>query len=603
MAERKPLFTSGGGWSEEMAVADTATFGGLTMGGDIVMASSKVTGLGAPALDGDAATKLYVDQQVISGGTVKEALLHENQLNDADGIYAAMGLYFVNTPAVADSVTIKNGSLTKTYNFVTNQGAESVATDVSRETSAITAMQRLVLRVNADVANTEWDLVITTDLDAINADGVVVVSEDSTAAGSSSSRIYGTFVTAADAQVVEFATGATPTVDKDYTEKASTNMASADPGFGRFGLRRQQVALVDGELHYVLNNDVIYGWDDSANQWNTMSGSASIPDATSASGGGTKGKLTMDSDLGLSISSGIAKILIDDTPDTLDVDASGLKVVGLPSTFKINNSAVSGNVTAANLTTLTGSGETSLHSHAGSSHSHAHSDLTSVTSDQHHTQAHTVASHSDTTATGAELETLTDTSNADALHVHDYASSGHGHAHGDLSGVTSDQHHAQSHTVASHSDTTATGTELETLTDGSNADGLHIHASAVATEAPKVENALNVDEAIVVADPVYFTGTGDRVGKARADADAKSRVMGVARTAQPTPGSPSEIVSIGECAGALTGATPGTPYFLGSAGGISTSLPGGGNRLILVGYAVSADDLWISIHDYGKKAA
>jgi len=32
--------------------------------------------------------------------------------------------------------------------------------------------------------------------------------------------------------------------------------------------------------------------------------------------------------------------------------------------------------------------------------------------------SHTVASHSDTTATGAELETLTDTSNADTLHSH-----------------------------------------------------------------------------------------------------------------------------------------------------------------------------------------
>ena len=37
----------------------------------------------------------------------------------------------------------------------------------------------------------------------------------------------------------------------------------------------------------------------------------------------------------------------------------------------------------------------------------------------HHVEAHTVASHSDTTATGAELETLTDGSDADALHAHD----------------------------------------------------------------------------------------------------------------------------------------------------------------------------------------
>jgi hypothetical protein len=34
------------------------------------------------------------------------------------------------------------------------------------------------------------------------------------------------------------------------------------------------------------------------------------------------------------------------------------------------------------------------------------------------------------------------------------------------------------HTIASHSDTTATGAELETLTDGSNADSLHTHAVA-----------------------------------------------------------------------------------------------------------------------------
>jgi len=50
-----------------------------------------------------------------------------------------------------------------------------------------------------------------------------------------------------------------------------------------------------------------------------------------------------------------------------------------------------------------------------------------------------------------------------------------GRAHSSLTGVTSDQHHAESHTIASHSDTTATGAELETLTDGSEASTLHLH--------------------------------------------------------------------------------------------------------------------------------
>jgi hypothetical protein len=48
-----------------------------------------------------------------------------------------------------------------------------------------------------------------------------------------------------------------------------------------------------------------------------------------------------------------------------------------------------------------------------------------------HAESHTVASHNDTTATGAELETLTDGSNADVLHDHD---------HGAISGLADDDH-------------------------------------------------------------------------------------------------------------------------------------------------------------------
>ena len=63
--------------------------------------------------------------------------------------------------------------------------------------------------------------------------------------------------------------------------------------------------------------------------------------------------------------------------------------------------------------------------------------------------------------------------------------------------------HAESHTVASHSDTTATGTELETLTDGSDADALHAHA----VNDAKVTNATHSGEvtgsgALTIADNV-----------------------------------------------------------------------------------------------------
>ncbi len=46
-----------------------------------------------------------------------------------------------------------------------------------------------------------------------------------------------------------------------------------------------------------------------------------------------------------------------------------------------------------------------------------HADLASVTADQHHTQSHTIVSHSDTTGTGAELNELTDASET-TLHSH-----------------------------------------------------------------------------------------------------------------------------------------------------------------------------------------
>lgn len=75
-------------------------------------------------------------------------------------------------------------------------------------------------------------------------------------------------------------------------------------------------------------------------------------------------------------------------------------------------------------------------------HSHTHASTTGKTADDHHAESHTVASHSDTTATGAQLNTLTGAGNADALHAH---------AHSATTGQGADDHHAQLH-AASHSD-------------------------------------------------------------------------------------------------------------------------------------------------------
>lgn len=203
--------------------------------------------------------------------------------------------------------------------------------------------------------------------------------------------------------------------------------------------------------------------------------------------------IKFDSAGGLQKGAGGTAIKLDDTPDTLDVDSNGLKVVGLPSLFKVNDTATGATVTAPN---------------------------------------------------------------------------------------------------------------LDSLTDGSNADSLHVHASAEATEAPKIENTVAVNEAIVVGNVLaWSTGTADRVAKAASGTDALARIMGVARTAQATPGSTCEAVSHGILAGVLSSATLGAPIYLTTTGTLSESLPAAGNRIILIGYAKSATDLWVSIRDYGRSAS
>lgn len=233
----------------------------------------------------------------------------------------------------------------------------------------------------------------------------------------------------------------------------------------------------------------------SGNFW--VGNGSDVPTETPAGDGisitaGSEIQVNITPDIGLHFNTGVLEIELDNTPDTLDADAAGLKVVGLPSLFKVNDTAVGAAVTAAN---------------------------------------------------------------------------------------------------------------LDTLTDGSNADALHAHASAAATEAPKVENTLTTaTDATSDGDPVYVNGN-NTVGQADASVDAKSRLLGVIRTGSGAAGATPEVVTVGPCTGVLAAATANTPYFLQAGGGIGTGLPGSGNRVVSVGYALNATDLFVRITDYGKKAA
>lgn len=69
-----------------------------------------------------------------------------------------------------------------------------------------------------------------------------------------------------------------------------------------------------------------------------------------------------------------------------------------------------------------------------------HANLASVTSDQHHAQAHSLASHS--SKAHSELT---------GVGANDHHPQTHSHAHSSITGVSANQHHPQAHTHGSHS--------------------------------------------------------------------------------------------------------------------------------------------------------
>jgi len=149
---------------------------------------------------------------------------------------------------------------------------------------------------------------------------------------------------------------------------------------------------------------------------------------------------------------------------------------------------------------------------------------------------------------------------------------------------------------------TVTAPNLDTLTDGSNADLLHEH-DFDADNAKRVINELVASEAIAIADPVSWSTTANKVAKSEATSLATSKVIGVALTAAAAADEDLDVVHHGIAEGVLAGATPGAAYYLQAAGGIGTAIPGGTARVIQVGVALNATDLWVRIIDYGRRIA
>jgi hypothetical protein len=138
---------------------------------------------------------------------------------------------------------------------------------------------------------------------------------------------------------------------------------------------------------------------------------------------------------------------------------------------------------------------------------------------------------------------------------------------------------------------------------GSNASLASSSLGLKVQRAPKVEENYQAHEAIGAGEPVtWAAGVTRKLAKAMAGVDAKARIVGIARTA----GQADEqiaVVTSGIATNVLWGATPGQPYYLQDDGGIGpfASLPQGA-RVMRLGFAVSASDLFIDLADLGKRS-
>lgn len=567
MATRKPLFLGDVG-AEEMATTDDIALGGLAMSGNITMGSNKITGLAAATASGDAISyaqsgaslagltltndlamgnhqigglaagtnaddavnKSQLDSAVINGGQVKEQVLHENQLDDTEGVLAASVLTIANNPTTGDTITITDGTTTRTYGAGTGGDVQYTI-----GATVVDTMTNLAAAIAGD-GSSVWGAYLSTDLDSIDTDAVVVIIEDDN--DGTASQIYGTWSTQADIQYVDYG-GA-----DQYNSSTLTALPSSAPGSTNFGFNRTTSSLTSGEMHNARNNDTMYSWDDDASTWQQMNGSGSIPDATSASGGGVKGKITVDRDYGLLVNSGILRTSLASNKG-LGFDGSG-DLQGIADTtagMEITSSGFAIDIGATNpCVGFDGSGDLEVK-------------INGTTLEK--------------TATGLRVLGVPSLFTVNGTAV----------------------------------GSTVTAANLDTLTDGSNADALHTHTVSATT---RLEVELTAEEALNQSDPIEWGTTNDEIRKCQASTTARVDCFGIVEESGGISASGTgTVVTSGVATGVLSGATVGTRYYVGDSGGLVSSIGSisAGNHIIFVGTAKNATDLQVTPQYIGKKAA
>jgi hypothetical protein len=148
---------------------------------------------------------------------------------------------------------------------------------------------------------------------------------------------------------------------------------------------------------------------------------------------------------------------------------------------------------------------------------------------------------------------------------------------------------------------TVTSPNFDTLTDGSNADALHIHSAVTATD---ISQPITCGEDLAIGEPVYISAS-DTVGKATSDSldvGTKDEVIGVC-TSTTTSGNDASIAFGGAVTVTGLTMTAGARQYLSDVGGITETRPSNsGDRVIQIGFGLTATKLSINIMDFGQVA-
>jgi hypothetical protein len=332
MALRKFTFLNATeGYTEEQAATDELSLGKVTAVGVSGVAfdasSQRIVGVAAPTAGTDAVNRDYV-QAYAAGLDWKQSV----RLATA----AALPAVTAAGTGIGKTLTADaNGALTVDGVAVANGNRVLVKDQAAQDDNGI--------YVVTDLGSGGSPFVLTraTDCDE-NAEvtaGVAVFIAEGTANSDT-----GWVLTTNDPITVD-------TTNLVFTQFTGTGAIVAGSGIVKSG----------NTLHVELDTDA------DAQGAGNGGGSSGLEFDTSGDAGQLRAKV--DPAGGIQrLAAGLA-LEIDDTPNTLDVDADGLKVVGLPSAFLVNDVATTANVSAANLNTLTAGADSdasALHFHSNS---------------------------------------------------------------------------------------------------------------------------------------------------------------------------------------------------------------------------------------------